>query len=298
MPITNTTPDLTKREQAAKSGRYRSPRFEEVVTIALEDAGIAIPYKEFEQALHAAMGSTGHIPWLHYNKRNMYEKERSVTGLGDGFENAALTVAGTAIAFMAERGVTDNSDRRATMACMLDAFSQWAEPLRRQWDSRSEWDGETVYLGEPIYFSALVDGQGGEHQAEDAILDDTLIRHGARPVPEHIEFDGEWEDERLRAMWDVATPQERQVMLDVAHGTAMRVAAENAGYSNTVGRDKLKVQLPKRAGLPGYEGRALKTHCINGHPMSGDNLLITGGRRVCRTCARERQVRYRERQKT
>lgn len=33
-----------------------------------------------------------------------------------------------------------------------------------------------------------------------------------------------------------------------------------------------------------------KTHCIKGHPLSGDNLYIDPGRgnRVCRTCARKR----------
>jgi hypothetical protein len=42
---------------------------------------------------------------------------------------------------------------------------------------------------------------------------------------------------------------------------------------------------------------ALKTNCLHGHPLSGDNLYITPrGRRECRACHRIREtVRYRAR---
>ena len=36
----------------------------------------------------------------------------------------------------------------------------------------------------------------------------------------------------------------------------------------------------------------LKTHCPQGHPYEGDNLLVTSGHRHCRTCHRERQRGY------
>ena len=37
---------------------------------------------------------------------------------------------------------------------------------------------------------------------------------------------------------------------------------------------------------------ARKTHCHNGHPLSGDNLKITSqGRRLCRACERARRAR-------
>lgn len=41
---------------------------------------------------------------------------------------------------------------------------------------------------------------------------------------------------------------------------------------------------------------ASKTHCPQGHPYSGDNLYISpgDGSRVCRQCARERQIAARE----
>lgn len=38
---------------------------------------------------------------------------------------------------------------------------------------------------------------------------------------------------------------------------------------------------------------AQKTHCVRGHPLSGDNLfLTTKGRRECRTCRRDRHREY------
>lgn len=37
---------------------------------------------------------------------------------------------------------------------------------------------------------------------------------------------------------------------------------------------------------------ARKTHCKKGHALSGDNLRITGGRRVCRTCRRAAGARH------
>lgn len=37
-----------------------------------------------------------------------------------------------------------------------------------------------------------------------------------------------------------------------------------------------------------------KTHCIRGHPLSGDNLILKNGYRYCRAC---RKVRYHERRR-
>lgn len=37
-----------------------------------------------------------------------------------------------------------------------------------------------------------------------------------------------------------------------------------------------------------------KTHCLQGHPLSGDNLFVNvRGHRVCRTCRYEQGARYR-----
>ena len=41
------------------------------------------------------------------------------------------------------------------------------------------------------------------------------------------------------------------------------------------------------SGLAAHNAR--KTHCPEGHPLSGDNLRVYGGRRVCHTCSVESQ---------
>lgn len=44
----------------------------------------------------------------------------------------------------------------------------------------------------------------------------------------------------------------------------------------------------------GYAARnARKTHCPQGHPLAGPNLLVSGGGRVCRTCKRSREANRR-----
>lgn len=37
---------------------------------------------------------------------------------------------------------------------------------------------------------------------------------------------------------------------------------------------------------------ARKTHCIQGHPLSGDNLYLTDRQRACRLCRRDAVRRY------
>ena len=40
----------------------------------------------------------------------------------------------------------------------------------------------------------------------------------------------------------------------------------------------------------GRFSRSRNTHCLHGHPLSGDNVRLTKhGHRVCRTCHRERE---------
>ena len=41
-----------------------------------------------------------------------------------------------------------------------------------------------------------------------------------------------------------------------------------------------------------------RTHCPQGHPYAGENLVLTNrGNRICRTCTTETKRRYRQRQK-
>ena len=34
--------------------------------------------------------------------------------------------------------------------------------------------------------------------------------------------------------------------------------------------------------------RFAKTHCVHGHELAGENLRLSGGKRICRACARRR----------
>jgi len=59
----------------------------------------------------------------------------------------------------------------------------------------------------------------------------------------------------------------------------------------------LEVVTPRENTLRGIGPAAVnarKTHCPQGHPYTGRNLLRSNGKRVCRTCNREKQRRYRE----
>lgn len=43
---------------------------------------------------------------------------------------------------------------------------------------------------------------------------------------------------------------------------------------------------------------AEKTHCVNGHPLSGDNLCVArNGKRSCRTCKKARAAAYYQQRK-
>ena len=51
-----------------------------------------------------------------------------------------------------------------------------------------------------------------------------------------------------------------------------------------------------RRGRSGEPERS-KTHCSNNHPFDADNTQWYAGRRVCRTCHREKQARYEARRR-
>ncbi len=52
-------------------------------------------------------------------------------------------------------------------------------------------------------------------------------------------------------------------------------------------KDLLAAECELRSGV----GRA-KTHCPSGHPYAGDNLIVFGGSRMCRTCAKRHKQNY------
>lgn len=54
--------------------------------------------------------------------------------------------------------------------------------------------------------------------------------------------------------------------------------------------DNLRDCYEKGRARPGWGAR---THCINGHELTGENLGFRRGGRVCRACSRERTAKYR-----
>jgi hypothetical protein len=59
-----------------------------------------------------------------------------------------------------------------------------------------------------------------------------------------------------------------------------------------------KVENRSRAPISGWAAvHAARTHCVNGHPLSGDNLIQTARQRSCRICTREAGKRYMRRKR-
>lgn len=58
----------------------------------------------------------------------------------------------------------------------------------------------------------------------------------------------------------------------------------------------VKISLPKAVAAAAEKNRS-RTHCINGHELSGDNLVVTAKQRICRECGRIRQREYQQRRK-
>lgn len=65
----------------------------------------------------------------------------------------------------------------------------------------------------------------------------------------------------------------------------------NVGYRCQTCRAEQLLGTPSAADL-----NRIKTHCPNGHPLEGDNLVqLKNGRRRCKTCHAATQARYRAR---
>jgi len=65
-------------------------------------------------------------------------------------------------------------------------------------------------------------------------------------------------------------------------------ACQNPAHMQLTTRGKNRANAPI-AGMAAVH--AAKTHCVNGHPLVGDNLKPGKGR-ICRTCARARAAAY------
>ena len=64
----------------------------------------------------------------------------------------------------------------------------------------------------------------------------------------------------------------------------------------------LYVTAPRQVSAAGWQKataqKRARTKCKRGHPLSGYNLIVHNGRRMCRICGRDAQQRYRDRKET
>lgn len=73
---------------------------------------------------------------------------------------------------------------------------------------------------------------------------------------------------------------------------AISAGASASGVARSVGaHPRTAAAYARRIGRPVADNRT-KTHCKNGHALSGDNLKVTARQRVCVTCTRERGARW------
>ncbi len=93
---------------------------------------------------------------------------------------------------------------------------------------------------------------------------------------------------------------------EMAHRTSVRLDGREipdglevdhiCGVRNCVNPSHLRVVTHRENLLSGNTitaAAASRTHCLKGHPLSGDNLAIRAGKRECRECNRARQfLRY------
>ncbi len=131
-----------------------------------------------------------------------------------------------------------------------------------------EWIAGTTSAG---YGTFRLDGRSlGAH-----LVAWTLTGHG--PVPDGLELDHLCHNADPDCLGGVTCPHRRCVNPDHIEPVP---TGENVRRS-----------LVARAGI-----NARKTHCINGHPFSGENLKVDiNGRRSCRACSKIYMAAYRER---
>ena len=130
-----------------------------------------------------------------------------------------------------------------------------------------------------------------------------LSRHG---YPTRIKNDGRWfKPMRLSYALLIGHLPDDVILDHMCHLPGECLKGVKCEHRKCVNPAHLKPSTGRANTLRGDGPAAVnsrKTHCIRGHPLSGDNLLnVKSGRRVCRTCHNEQcrinGARYRARRK-
>lgn len=104
-----------------------------------------------------------------------------------------------------------------------------------------------------------------------------------------------------RVEWaKVNGPIPKGLTLDhVCHDPKVCQLGNDCPHRRCVNLDHLELVTPaeNRARSGAGQWQLAKTHCPQGHPYSGDNLLVYDGHRLCRTCRRAKQAAIRAQQK-
>ena len=78
----------------------------------------------------------------------------------------------------------------------------------------------------------------------------------------------------------------------LCHDPAVCRGGVKCSHRSCVNVDHMTLVTAKQNRQRSYHRSVLITHCPEGHPYSGDNLLVSGGKRYCREC---RRVKSRQR---
>lgn len=80
--------------------------------------------------------------------------------------------------------------------------------------------------------------------------------------------------------------------LHVLHLCDEALCVNPAHLSLGTHRENMQQKL-ERTGLSAFaQQNAAKQLCVRGHPLTGDNVRISGGRRYCRACCRARSLAH------
>ena len=75
-------------------------------------------------------------------------------------------------------------------------------------------------------------------------------------------------------------------------GMTIDHVCRNGSCFNPDHLDEVTIRINTLRGLGPSAVNGRRKRCVNGHPLEGDNLLMVGDRRRCRTCAREAGRRH------